>query len=320
MQIFVGHESAYSYWERATPEQRGLVLAHPQELRAIPYVESEAFPTARSLHVELPLHVLIPYAGLRRTTRDYVVHVWSGPLTQKDFYAAHENVLVASPELCYAQLASGLSLPQASLLALEMCGGFSTRLYPGEVADRSPLTTAKSLQRYVQAAFAPDSHSRVKRALNWVADGSMSPMESALFLVLCLPPRYGGYGMPFPELNARIELCDHAKRMVHKDYLKGDLVWRNHSLIVEYNSDQEHTGGYRITQDARRVNALNYEGYRVITVTPGQMRHIGDIDACAKQVAQALGKRISVRGAKQHDAQRSLCKTLFPWWTYTDCC
>lgn len=316
MAIAIGYKSAYQYWDKASPCQRGLSLAKGRSIPSKPYSELEITDASNALLIDLPIEVIVSSQNHRHASRCARAHLATRRFKKGDFYLCGADVLIASPELCYFQLARGLSIPKAALLALEMCGGFSTQQFMGRVVEREPLTSVEALKESAKKHYVKGSESLACRALRWVVDGSMSPMESALFLALCLPPRYGGFGIPFPELNARIELSDQLIRMAHKQYLKGDLVWRKERLVVEYNSDQEHTGGLRISQDARRLNALKHAGYSTIVVTKRQLQEAGDIASIAEQVAEILGKRLARGDARHPSLRQQLYAEIFPWWTY----
>ncbi|MBQ9021103.1 MAG: hypothetical protein IJ113_03675 [Eggerthellaceae bacterium] len=316
MVIAIGYKSAYQYWDKANPRQRGLAFASTRSIPIKPYSEVEIRDACSALLLDVPVDVIVSSPNHRHASNKARAHLASKRFNKGDFYSCGTDILVAAPELCYFQLARGLSIPKAALLALEMCGGFSTQHILGRVIEREPLTSIDRLRKCAKRRYAKNSESSAYRALRWVVDGSMSPMESALFLALCLPPRYGGFSIPFPELNVRIELSEQLMRMAHKHHLKGDLVWRKERLVVEYNSDQEHTGGLRIAQDARRINALKHAGYNTIVVTKRQLQEAEDIALLAQQLARILGKRLAPSETRQYALRHKLYAEIFPWWTY----
>jgi very-short-patch-repair endonuclease len=62
-------------------------------------------------------------------------------------------------------------------------------------------------------------------------------------------------GLPAPEVNVALG-----------GYVP-DLLWREKRVIVEYDSDQSHSGSAARRYDAIRHNALTAQGYRVIHIS-----------------------------------------------------
>ncbi len=318
MNVYVGYESAYDYWDRANPRQRELVAVKRTFLRAASCSPRDIFEAQNLLGVSGPLHVMVPAKAQRRFRADVVAHACKLKSASAVFYQVSESVYVASPELCYFQLAKGRSLAACAHLGLEMCGSFFSRQNAKEPVEREPVTTPVRLRSMANRVYTDASRCDVVKALSWVMRGSRSPMESSLFLSLCLPRHYGGYALPFPTLNKEIPRTEALKTMSHKTRLEGDLVWGKENLIVEYNSNLNHTGGTRISEDARRMNALAHVGYRVIVATTGQVRNAGDICNLAEQISKALGLRFRRPTERQREKQRKLYAVIFPWWSYVD--
>lgn len=123
-------------------------------------------------------------------------------------------------------------------------------------------------------------------------DGSASPRETAFAMLLTLPHRYGGYGLPRPELNA----APSAHRRGHRGSRQSgsfvpDLLWERAGVAVEYNSSGWHSKTGQAARDSRRLNALSMNGMAVYVVTDGLIRSVGDMDALAGEIARKLGVR-----------------------------
>ena len=80
----------------------------------------------------------------------------------------------------------------------------------------------------------------VRSAVHWMLANAASPRECALGLVLHLPPRCGGYGLPRPSFNEPINLAEANKKLADRSYYVADLLWQTQQLIVEYDSDTFH--------------------------------------------------------------------------------
>lgn len=215
------------------------------------------------------------------------------------FVAVDEGFLLASPALCYLQLAGSLSVSQAVLLGLELCGTASPRSErclndvrsPKGNRRQAPLARPSDLRCMVDSL--PGVHGRkiAARALRFVVAGSASPMESALCTMLSLPYSLGGCSLPLPELNYRIDIPRSQQAVFGRTHYRCDLYWPGGRVCVEYDSDMFHTGSERIARDSKRRNALLSMGISVVTVTKRQLMSDIELDEIARTVAALLGKR-----------------------------
>ena len=251
-------------------------------------------------------------------------------MPERSFYRLDNDVYVASPELCLMQLASKLSEPQIVKLAMEMCGSYAIdpmMSFEGGLFDmrdedeqpgmckRPPLTSAAKLKAYAKRLFGSSGKARGAHMPRYVVDGSASPRETALCMLLCMPPRFGGYGLAPPELNHRIELTLKEQLMVGAHHFDCDLYWRQQHgrVAVEYDSRLHHTEQEKQERDAIRRNMLQYKGVQVITATRLQVNKPSEFDKLARQIGRAIGKRFRVP-KKEHFAARSgLREVLFDW-------
>lgn len=203
------------------------------------------------------------------------------------FVAVDEGFLLASPALCYLQLAGSLSVAQAVLLGLELCGTSSLK---GEVRP-APIARPSDLRRMLDSL--PGAHGRkvAARALRFVAAGSASPMEAALCAMLSLPYSLGGCSLPLPKMNYRIDIPRSQQAVFGKTHYRCDLHWPESRVCVEYDSDAFHTGPERIARDSKRRNALLSMNIAVVTVTKRQLMSDIELDEIARTVARLLGRR-----------------------------
>lgn len=100
-----------------------------------------------------------------------------------------------------------------------------------------------------------DGVQRARRAMEWVREGSASPQETRVRLLLVLG------GLPEPELNGLITDA-------HGGFLAyGDLVYRRERVVVEYDGWQHERDARQRQHDLRRRELLEAEGWRVVVVT-----------------------------------------------------
>ncbi len=330
--LFLGYETAFWIWRKVGPLAPTELL--PTRVRSLmggapSQAKLELF---RSEHPDLVLDAVdvLVRPGDQRRVPGTNVHVISRDLPDRSFCRLDDDLYVASPELTLFQLASKLSEAQALKLAMEMCGGYaidtSTAAFydhdpfssEGEdvgICKRPPLTNARKLSAYAARLYRPDSRAHGVKFLRWLVDGSASPRETALCMLLCMPPRLGGYGLALPELNKRIELTLEERIMVGVQHFDCDLCWlRNKkSVALEYDSKLYHTAEEKQERDAIRRNMLQYKGVRVITATRVQVNRPEQFDKLAKQVARAVGKRMRTVGKEHIAARDDLRETLFSW-------
>lgn len=125
--------------------------------------------------------------------------------------------------------------------------------------------------------FAMESHldgvRRARRAVAHVRTGSESIRESRLRWILV------SAGLPEPELNVEIR-NDRGTFLA-----RGDLVYRERKVLVEYDGWHHERDAWQRQRDVLRREALEAAGWRVIVVTTADMRDPGGVVA---RVASAL--------------------------------
>ena len=174
----------------------------------------------------------------------------------------------------------------ATKIAMEFAGHYRLPTPATKTRYRRPqLMTIASALEFLDRSEMPHDLQRARKALRFAADGSASPMETALFLLLTLPVEMGGYGLPKPELNAPTEV------LLHGEAIAPDLLWRKWWIAVEYDSSEFHAavGRDKTDRDIERANALRAAGYTVLETTPGIVGNAKSVDRLAQQIAALLG-------------------------------
>ncbi|MBQ9057771.1 MAG: DUF559 domain-containing protein [Atopobiaceae bacterium] len=121
-----------------------------------------------------------------------------------------------------------------------------------------------------------------------VVEGSASPMESALTLILCAPQSWGGFGLPQPQLNKSIPVDKSIRHLWSEEYITPDLLWESAKLVLEYDSTQHHTTSRQLARDASRRDIFQQMGFRVISVTGFHMSRPLELERVATLIAQHL--------------------------------
>lgn len=174
------------------------------------------------------------------------------------------------------------------LLGFELCGSYALAKDEPGFRARTPLTNVARLAAFVAALGSFKGVKNARAAISFLIDGAASPMESVLVALLCAPPRLGGYGLPLPQLNARIELPAVARSMTRSAYFSCDVLWPEAQLAVEYDSTLFHTGAERIAADSERRNALAHLGIDVVSVTCDQLIDPLRMDRVVRLLRKAL--------------------------------
>lgn len=301
MDLLIGHISALSYWRTVGPGfLRDWKSRQAATRRAERVIEQREKPrmsegNRRPAGCILPLSVLVLDAPVRVQTKALVASTWGTALPRTSFVDAGQGFLISTPEFCFLQMASRLSLAQLICLGFELCGTYALHANSPATYRTASLTTVSKLRAFVDKV--PNAHGRKKaaRALRYVLDGSASPMETMLAMLLCLPHALGGYALPHPLLNQRIDINPSAKKAASKSYCVCDLYWPDARVAVEYDSDLEHTGAERIAKDSKRRNTLFANDVQVVTVTRAQACSGEELNRIANLLAHHLGKRLRYR-------------------------
>ena len=250
MEPVLCHTSALEYWRsvrfgsrsfRAVQDARPLLVAPPLK-------GTLAQPGCWWL--KRPLHVLVAESHKRRTSKEVISHIEGNELPSGSILDTCNGFSICSPELCFVQMATMLDLPHLIELGFEWCGTYDTST--DHLRECAPLTSVEKLRTYVESLGPVHGRKKALRALRYALNGSASPRETALAMILHLPYAMGGYGIEAPLLNERVDLSERARRIAGRRYVVCDLLWPRAMLDVEY--DHAATSiVFRIVQSERGI-------------------------------------------------------------------
>lgn len=325
MRLFISHETALTYWREHFPLDSE--LGRPTKVSA---AESQAFQKADILALmpeswivpDRPVDVLLFNQEARRRSQKVSSHLWSLPLPDGAFYR-DGDVCVSSPEFTFLQMASRLSIIQLIALGCELCGTYvqvpRNRQHPGAIDDFPkrvvPLTNIEKLEAFVAASEGAQGVRKARRALRYIAEGARSPMESMTYLLLCLPPLLGGYGLPKATLNPLISLDEEAQSIALRRHAVGDICWIEEKLDVEYQGEI-HSGAQKMREDAGREIGIESMGWRVIAVTSAQVLDGEQFGAVAKEAAKYLKRRLYPRVLDDSLSARHVLREELESWFF----
>lgn len=318
MELLISHKSALEYWRLHGLAQ--VDTEHRQRRKTVP----SDTPTDLELQrmdargLSFPFEITVgSLSSLRRLKKVRRTHVSSEPLPEGSIFDVGGGLFVASPELCFFQLASRLPLAKLLRLGLEICGTYSLPANEAAYAEheikekgfknRPALSSVERLSSFLARSRGQLDQRQLTSVLHYIANGSASPMESKLLILLALPYRHGGFGLPLPELDALVEPGRAVKKLSDKkesnrsssgikDY-RCDFYWRELKLAVEYDSDSYHLLSKQKADDSKKKNYLLSRGIQVITVSKLQMQSVMETERVAHQIAARHGRRLKYKNS-----------------------
>lgn len=293
--VYVAGSSALFYWRRNLLSCKPLkkhVLAplsdcpiDARQLRDLD-IDNGRFGPA-------PIHLFVPTHELRVSKRLYTYSIRGKNLPETAFRHVEKGICLASPEYCLIQAACVFSRFKLLELCMEICGkyalikeserGFTPRDYP--------LASVQSIAKFLQTMKSEPGVLAVQRILPFAADGSRSPMETRTYLLMCLPKRLGGYGLPKPEINKRIDLKPEERSIAKRSYFECDFCWPDQKVVIEYDGQQDHSSRLDRDRDSTKRNILLSKGYTIYTITAGQIASAESLDRIVREIAKLIGHR-----------------------------
>ncbi len=302
MAVVIGYATAFRFWRSFTGDPRTLERvrarkAMSEPCRLTPELRRELHEVGIPFDENYRLHLVFSSPNLRKREEGVASHVYSGEYPAKSLVRLSEQVLIASPELCFAQMADAFTRERAIMGGFELCGTYT--IGAGDaLLQRSQLTTAKQLREFTRKFLG--EYSKAYLAAKHVLDNAASPMEAKLAMLLTLPTGQGGFGLPAPVLNGRIALGQEARRLYDVAYCKADLYWPEALLDVEYDGTEAHRGA--ALADIAREQALAAEGVAITRLTYPQVEDPEAFAVVAKALARRIGKPLRIR-AKDFEAK-----------------
>ena len=108
-----------------------------------------------------------------------------------------------------------------------------------------------------------------------------------MLLMLCLPDKYGGIGLEYPNLNANIPRDDSVGHVTHFESMRPDLGWPGPRVAIEYDGGNHSDFGVRAV-DARRIQDYQVLGWKAFPATFADARGQGAFNRFAWHIVEAL--------------------------------
>ncbi len=320
MPVYVCAESALQHYRCANPpaEESDAPIGHARLKDAVSSLRDTSLVSLAGLCIpeptaDNPLHVLVPQAKDRGRSKRVSPSVWATFIPKRSFRKVGTDLYVSSPEFLFLQMARKLELVPLIELGMELCGTYRRDALDGlTLFDRPILTTPSRISRFLDTIGSAPGAKRARAAIKFVAPNSASPLETIVYLLLCLPCRLGGYGFPQPKLNANIKLSKRGQEYTLRKRSVPDLYWASAKIDLECHGKM-HELETRRQEDSMRRKALEHMGVNVVELTYEEVRNPDLFFASVKRLAKSLGVRIRSRNERhfaEHEAQ--LRSTLFP--------
>lgn len=306
MAILLGYTDALDYWRSQAnvtdPFLHKSLLGSPRERRSATKSLSARLSSAQSRRETLdyllqnPASHVITVGNQLNTRRSLqnshcFKRLPSNSCVRANLHHGSDSLFVSTPEFCFLQMASRLPLEQLIALGFELCGTYA--IQPERAAyGAQALTSPAKLATFLEQDTQFKGINVARRALKYIVSGSASPMETNLTMLLSLPYKFGGFGLPRPVLNQRVDIPSSVRSQVESAYFKCDLYWDKAHLAIEYDSDLAHAGVHKTVRDAMRRNALSTFGIFVLSVTRPQVYDRHAFDQLAHLLARKMGRRL----------------------------
>lgn len=324
MAILLGYSTALDYWnsvrvDRNKTAQDSMLGTTLERKRTTEFLQANlatysSRKEAREHLSQIPQHHLVSTLPQLKSWAYFTNHHVASKLPRSscvripDAFAGGQN-FVSSPEYSFLQMAKELTLEHLISLGYELCGTYSCS--KGETFfNVYPLTTVKKLRHFLFQAKGVAGIKKARRAVQFIADNSASPMETALSMMLHLPYSLGGFGIQKPEHNSRIEIPASFRKKVPHSFFVCDLYWKDSRLAIEYDSDLAHSGIYKTAQDAMRRSILTALDISVLSVTRPQIMDESSMRQLAHLVAAKTQKRLRYHEPEFSRKHRALRKVL----------
>ncbi len=307
--------SALEYWRTAplTPSQHEWVIDPDAALLAPPSLAllDELGDRWKST-LTAPLDLCVFRRSERRVLPLAQVHLCMPTLPAQSIARVTRGLYVVSPELSFLQMARVLDLFELIHLGFELCGTYAPerRGTTGLVQRNRALTSVQSIQAALGLMRGARDRAAALRAINLVQDNAASPMESVCAMLLGMPRRLGGFGLPSFSLNHRIEFDDVARSIAHRDHAKADLYWEPARVDVEYEGRIFHEGETRMASDKARANALAHMGITTISLFDEHVQSDAMFCTMACDIARAIGFRMRPLDTRDRERRLTLRRAI----------
>lgn len=193
---------------------------------------------------ERPLELAVFDYGHRTTRKKSRTRVLPRNLPASALIKVDPGLYFVCPELIVLELAPRMTPTGLSQVIMELCGTYSLHPNPdaaeGASYNLDPVTTLWRIGQYGKRVRSRGGTDVLRRALAMAMEGSASPSETKLAIMMSLPREQGGYELGRPVLNGRITVPDEFHDFVDGRVYYPDAFWQEAYVDMEYQSTEFH--------------------------------------------------------------------------------
>ncbi|HJA29978.1 MAG TPA: hypothetical protein IAA15_10505 [Candidatus Olsenella pullicola] len=176
-------------------------------------------------------------------------------------------------------------------LAMEACGLYARdpcAPLTGECAyDVESVGSADDLRLQLGELSRLQGLRLAREVASYAKDGSGSPGETLLSLVMRLPPRRGGIPLPDFVENEPVEWPEDARDVVKHQTMRPDFHWPKHRVASEYNGGA-HGQSSAYVEDSFRVQDYAACDIALVPATYDDIRNAASLERFVRLVAKKL--------------------------------
>lgn len=315
MSVYIIGSSALYYWRRCPYGQRLLknLISRPLVDCPVNHVQLQDAGLDNERFGPSPIHLMAPSHDLRISKTQYTYTVCKRSFPDTAFRQLSASICIASPELCLLQSMTAYSRFRFMELCMELCGNYALvkELPHGFITRDYQLTSLDAVRLLASQVKGMRAFVEVRTLLEHLQEGSRSPMETRTYLFMCLPKRWGGYMLPKPVLNMRVQLSKEEQRLANRRYFECDMCWPDKRIVVEYDGHENHAERDDRNKDSVKRNILVTKGYTVFTLTGGQIGSAPAFEKIVREIARSLGYRLQGFPKDWVERRRVLRNELF---------
>ena len=295
MSIYLGYDTAYRFWNLPIPRTSTLGaarLAGPcDEARTgAGDLDETLARNPRLAKLGMPLHIVVPH-GCSFTHDRFQRHSCRYQ-SQNSYIRLTEDVYVATPELCFLQMARGLGLLKLVLAGCRLSAVQVPSANGGQDHEIVPAATSSRRISWYLDHFATKNAPGLdiaRKAAGLVIDRTASHRESQVAMVFFLPSELGCFELEPAECGTEIKVDPELQRHTHQSSYYPDFYWPGHKLVLEYDSNAWHATRTGLNHDSERDAAYGAMGLTAISLTNGQLGNTHLLDTVYMRLCQKMG-------------------------------
>lgn len=261
--------------------------------------------------VEKPT-LAIPGREYRAQRERFKYHVWSHEIPKESFLQVSNDAAVACSALAIGQVGHGLREEHIAQVVCSLAGSYITMpgKHGGMIDKLTPLVTIEELRKMAGDLEGLCSTKKLVSALEYAAENSASPAETNLLLLLSMTRRKGGADIRGWEMNVEMEVPFKFRRYLGQSHITPDLLAREQSVVLEYDSNERHGDKEQQEKDKKRVVVLQAMGYKVIAVHTADVRNALAFQDIIDKTLEALGKKPMRTSPAMFESRQKLIDSL----------